>query len=320
MSSSSRRSPPPATLRPLLAALALAVALLAALGSGRFASAAGAVLPGKAKPATRRTLPAPAPPAVVADESTRVAQSMIADLRALYGGDDNWARIDGFRYYMTYTIPGPGGAPVRTWTEAHFVWVRGVPRARIDIAEDSTIVIVVGDTTKVRRAGAWMTDSLVVAAGRAQALDALWAWHLPRNLVDPRIRARQLGASTRGKPVVTRFFFDRPGLERPQGTVLTVTFAPPTYAMRRLHWFDPRGRAWYVLELADDHQRYGFTWAQRRTLHASDAAGEAGPVLWTAVLEDFQIEGQMPALVLSPPGAGAGVVAVHAAADTTARR
>lgn len=300
--------------------LATALALLAVAVSDRFAPPAAAALAGKTKSTARRTVPVRVPPAVVADESTRVAHLMIHDMRALYGGDNNWAHIDGFRYYMTYTIPGPGGAPVRTWTESHFVWMHGLPRARIDIAEDSTIVIVAGDTTRVRRANAWMTDSLVVAAGRAQALDALWAWHLPRNLLDPRIRARQLTASARGEPVVTRFFYERPGLERPQGTVLTVTFAPPTYAMRRLHWFDPRGKAWYVLELADDRQRYGFTWAQRRTLHASDPAGEVGPVLWTAVLEDFQIEGRMPAIVLSPPGAGAGVVAARAAADTTARR
>ena len=247
---------------------------------------------------------------------------MIHDVRALYGGDSSWALIDGFRYYITFTIPGPEGAPVRTWTESHHIWIKGPPRARIDVDEDSTIVIVTGDTTRVRRAGAWVTDSVLVAAARDQALDALWSWHLPRNLVNPAIRARQLDPSVRGQPFTTRFFFDHPGLGRPAGTVLSVTFAPPTYAMRRLHWHDPRTNAWYLLELADDRQRYGFTWAERRTLHASDPAGEAGPVLWTAVIQDFQIESQMPTIVLSPPDAGAFVVRAPgpAAADSVPGR
>ena len=37
-------------------------------------------------------------------------------------------------------------------------------------------------------------------------------------------------------------------------------------------------------------------------------AGEPGPVLWTAVVQDMQIEGQMPDILLAPPGAGPGVV------------
>ena len=41
---------------------------------------------------------------------------------------------------------------------------------------------------------------------------------------------------------------------------------------------------------------------------AADAAGEPGPVLWSAVVQDLQIEGQMPVAVLYPPDAGAGVV------------
>ena len=265
--------------------------------------------------------PAPArPPGVVVDDSTAAALGMLNEMRGLYGGDDAWARIEGFRYDLAYTIPGPGGAPVRTWTESHFVWMQGEPRARLDVIEDSTIVIVSGDTTRVFRDGAWSTDSTVVAQARAQALDVIWSWQLPRNLVDRRLRLRQLQPSVKNEPFSTRASFDKPGLSRPEGTVFTVTFAPPTYAMRRLHWYDPRAKAWYLLELADDRSRYGFTWAERRTLHASDAAGEAGPVLWTAVVSDFQIEPFMPAVVLTPPGAGAGVIAARAAADTTARR
>jgi hypothetical protein len=159
---------------------------------------------------------------------------------------------------------------------------------------------------------------VLIAAARDQALDAIWSWHLPRNLLNPAIRARLLESPVQGQPFTTRSFFEREGLGRPPGTVLSVTFEPPTYAMRRLHWFDPRTKAWYLLDLADDKQRYGFTWAERRTLHASDAAGEAGPVLWTAVVQDFQIENHMPTVVLSPPGA-TFVVATPAAADTTAR-
>jgi hypothetical protein len=266
-----------------------------------------------------KTLPGPEAAAAV-DESTYAVRGMINDMRALYGGDDAWSNIDGFRYYVTYTIPGPGGAPVKSWTETHHVWVHGEPRTRIDVDEDSTIVVVTGDTTHVRRDGAWTTDSLVVAAGRAQALDTWWTWQLPRNLMDPRVKARQLGVTAPGQPFVARFTYDKPGLDRPQGTVLTVTFAPPTYTMRTLHWYDPRAKAWYRLELADDRQRYGYTWAERRTLHASDEAGEVGPVVWTAVVQDFQVESQMPSVVLAPPSAGPGVVHARAVADTTRGR
>ena len=291
------------------------VALLAAAALALGATVAAGVAPEKKEPAR-----APArPPGVVVDDSTAAALGMLNEMRGLYGGDDAWARIEGFRYDLAYTIPGPGGAPVRTWTESHFVWVQGEPRARLDVIEDSTIVIVAGDTTRVFRDGAWSTDSTVVAQARAQALDVIWSWQLPRNLVDRRLRLRQLQPSVKDEPFSTRASFDKPGLSRPEGAVYTITFTPPTYAMRRLHWYDPRARAWYLLELADDRSRYGFTWAERRTLHASDAAGEAGPVLWTAVVSDFQIEPFMPAVVLAPPGAGAGVIAARAAADTTAR-
>jgi len=279
-------------------------------------AAAAVAGPAPARPEARRAGVA-APPAV--DESTAVAQALVWDVRALYGGLDNWERMDGFRYYVTYTIPGPEGAPVRTWTEVHHVWLHGAPRARIDVEEDSTIVIVSGDTTRVFRGGAWVgaADTTVIAAARDQALDLLWSSQLPRNLVNPAIRTRLRGPTARGEPFTARFHYDRPGLGRPEGTVLDVTFAPPTYAMRRLHWYDPRTRGWYLLELADDKSRYDWTWAERRTLHASNAAGEPGPVVWTAVVQDLQIEPAMPAAVLAPVGS-AGVV--PAPADTTRTR
>jgi hypothetical protein len=209
---------------------------------------------------------------------------------------------------------------VRKWTESHHVWLHGAPRARIDVEEDSTIVIVAGDTTRVFRGGAWVdaADTSVIAAARDQALDLVWSWRLPRNLVDPAIRTRLRGAPARGAPFTARFHYDRPGLGRPAGTILDVTFAPPNYSMRRLHWYDPRTKGWYLLELADDKRRYDWTWAERRTLHASNAAGEPGPVVWSAVVQDLQIEPALPAVVLAPPGSGAGVVA--APQDTTRTR
>jgi hypothetical protein len=282
--------------------------------------AAGLLAGGAAAPPARRP-PEAKRPAVVADESTAVAQGLIWEIRVNYGGRDSWEQMDGLRYFITYTIPGPGGAPVRTWTESHHVWLHGEPRARIDVGEDSTIVIVAGDTTRVFRDGAWVgaADSTVIAAARDQALDLVWTWRLPRNLVNPAIRARQRNANVRGEPFTTRFHYERPGQGRPEGTVLDVTFAPPAYVMRRLHWYDPRTRAWFLLELADERNRYGWTWAERRTLHASNPAGEPGPVIWSAVVQDLQIEPAMPAVVLAPAGSGAGVVAVRAAAGDTTR-
>jgi len=57
------------------------------------------------------------------------------------------------RYYVTYRIPGPDSTTVRQWTESHFVWTHDRPRIRIDNADDSTVVVVTGDSTFVRRAG-----------------------------------------------------------------------------------------------------------------------------------------------------------------------
>ena len=277
------------------------------------AGALAALVPdGAAARRTRAPGPASASdsaaPRYVADDSTRSAQSLVHEIRSLYGGDDNYAAMEGIRYYITFTMPGPEGAPVRTWTEAHYVWLHGAPRIRIETVEDSSIVIVSGDTTRVRRDGRWIDDPVTVAAAREQALDAVWTWRLPRNLLSPAIRARQLDPAQRGVPFTTRFWYEHPGLDRPQGTILGVTFAPPSFTMRRLHAFDPRSGSWTILDLEDDRSRYDWTWAERRTLRAANAAGEPGPVLWTAVVQDMQIEGRMPAILLSPPDAGAGVV------------
>jgi hypothetical protein len=274
------------------------------------------------RPPTAPIVPAPPAPVVTAaDESLAFARSLVHEIRAQYGGDDNWALMAGLRYDMSYTIPGPGGAPVRAWTETHFAWFADPPRARIDTIEDSTIVIVSGDTTRVRQGGAWLGDEPAVAVARSQALDVVWAWRLPRNLGNPAIRAKLMDPVLRGAPFTVRYFYERPGLDRPEGTILDVTFGPPTYTIRRLHWFDPRAKSWFALELDVDRMRYGWTWAERRTLYASNEAGENGPVVWTAVVQDMQIENTMPVIVLSPPGAGIGVVppAVPAAADSSRR-
>ena len=267
--------------------------------------------------------PGVAPPApTAAEESLAFARNVVTDLRAQYGGDDNWALMDGLRYDVSYTIPGPGGTPVRKWTETHYVWLGGAPRVRIDTIEDSSIVVVSGDTTRVQKGGAWLgAGDPAIAAARSQALDVRWAWLLPRNLGDPSIRAQLLQPIVRDQPIALRYFYERPGLDRPEGTVLDVTFAPPTYAIRRLHWYDPRAKSWFALDLEGDRQRYDWTWAGSRTLHASNEAGDAGPVVWTAVIEDMQIESRMPLIVLSPPGAGPGVVtpAAPAAADSSRR-
>lgn len=272
---------------------------------------------------------APRAPAAPADDSTRAANTIVHEIRALYGGDDNFAELDGLRYYVTFTIPGPDGAPVRSWTETHAVWMHDPPRVRIDTDVDSTIVIVSADTTRLFRDGEWRTEPKLAAAARDQALDALWFWRLPRALVEPRLHPRLLDEVTRDRPFRVRYRYDAPGLGRPVGTELIVTFAPPTYTMRTLHWYDPRTRAWFLLELADDRRRYDWTWPERRTLRASNAAGEAGPIVWTALVQDMQLEGRMPAILLSPPGAGPGVLAppptppvapvVPAAADSASR-
>lgn len=250
------------------------------------------------------------PPGPVIDDSTRMASVIVNDIRALYGGDDNFAVMRGLRYYVSYTIPGPDGATVRSWTETHYVWIHDANRLRIDTDEDSTIVIVNGDTTRVFRAGAWSVDPAIAEGARAQAQASTWLWRLPRALLLPGIEARMLDSLARDEPFRVRYRYLEPGLGRAVGTILTVTFAPPTYVMRTLHWYDPRTRAWFLLELADDRRRYDWTWPERRTLRASNAAGEPGPIIWTARIEDMQIEGLMPEVVLTPPGSGPGVVVV----------
>jgi hypothetical protein len=329
--------------RPRAAAAAAAAFLAVLLGAGAPAAArlpaAATAIAAAAAPAADTTLrsprprhrirppkapivPAPAPaPASAADESLAFARNLVNDIRASYGGDDAWALMDGLRYDVAYVIPGPEGTPVRRWTEVHHVWLGGEPRVRIDTVEDSTIVVVSGDTTRVRQGGAWTTEPAVVSAARRLALDVRWIWRLPRNLGNPAIRARIQRPIVRGEPFTLRYFYERPGLDREEGTIVDVTFAPPAYTVRQLHWFEPRARTWFLLDFDTDRQRYGWTWAERRTLRASDEAGEPGPVLWTATVQDMQIESRMPLIVLSPPGAGAGVVspAAPAAADSSRR-
>ena len=55
-------------------------------------------------------------------------------------------------------------------------------------------------------------------------------------------------------PFTTRFWYEHPGLDRPQGTILDVTFAPPTFTMRRLRTFDPRSGTWTLLDLEERPQ------------------------------------------------------------------
>ena len=52
------------------------------------------------------TSPPQAMPAA-ADDSSRVAHELLLLLRGVYGGVDNFAFMDGVRYYAIYRIPGP---------------------------------------------------------------------------------------------------------------------------------------------------------------------------------------------------------------------
>ena len=63
-----------------------------------------------------------------------------------------------------------------------------------------------------------------------------------------------------------------------------------------------------MLELEHDQKRYEWTWAERRTLRASDSEGKAGPVILEAQIEDMQLESMMPTEVLAPPGGTAVVL------------
>jgi hypothetical protein len=81
-----------------------------------------------------------------------------------------------------------------------------------------------------------------------------------------------------------------------------VTFPPPTFALSTVHWYDPRARAWFLLELRDEKLIYGWRYAERRTLRTSDATGAPGPVVLEARIENLAVASEMPADLLHPPG------------------
>jgi hypothetical protein len=289
------------------------VARIALTVAGALAVALAVAAPGGAQVRRRERPPRPAEERmpVVMDDSSRQAQGFLEELSRVNGGPDLWANMRGVRYYITYRIPGPEGTTLEEWTEYHMVWTQGRPRVRIDNATDSTVVIVAGDTTWVRRDGRWTRDSLAVAPARAQALDARWLVRVPWNLLSPTLKRRIDSPLERDQPFVIRADYG-PGEDRPAGTVARLTFAPPGFALTQVHWYDPQSRNWYLLELAGEQERYGWHWAERRTLHASDAAGTRGPVAWTALVQDMQIEAQMPDQVLAPPVVATAAVAAPA--------
>ena len=235
-----------------------------------------------------------------ADDSSLAAHQWLMLLRGDYGGLDNWANLDGLRYYITYRIPGPDGKTAREWTESHLAWLHDRPRLRIDNGTDSTIVIVTGDTTYVRRNGAWTSDPHANESERAHAIESLWLVRLPWNLLDYGLKRRLDSAFERGGPLSVRIEYG-PDQDLPAGTRVWVRFDPPSYSVRSVRWYDPRSKGWYLLELEDDHKRYNWTWAERRTLRSSDAEGKAGPVISTATIEDMQLDNAMPLVVLAPP-------------------
>jgi hypothetical protein len=260
----------------------------------------GAVAHAAHRPQPQRVAPPVTLPAA-ADDSSAAAHEMLAFVRGVYGGQDNWANIDGWRYYITYRLFGPDTTKVGEWTEAHMVWAKGTPRIRIDNSDDSTVVVVTGDTTYVRRGGAWSTDPAVVAQARALALQNVWLLRMPWNLLDFRLVRRLDPPYVKDGPLSVRIDFG-PGQDLPAGTRAWVRFEPPSYAIRSVRWYDPVAKGWYLLELSNDQQRYGWTWAGRRTLRASDSDGRPGPIILDATVGDMQIDNAMPLTVLSPPG------------------
>ena len=289
-----------------------------------FLLAACAVLAGCATVTRAGNERAPAParepkPMVIpaaADDSSRVAHEMLSFLRGVYGGVDNWSNLDGVRYYVTYRIPGPDSIKVSEWTEAQMVWLHDRPRVRIDNANDSTVVVVTGDTTYVRRAGTWTVDPAVAAEARALALESRWLMRLPWNLLDFSLKRRVDPAYVKNGPLSVRIEYG-PGQERPDGTRVWVRFEPPTYAARTIRWYDPRSKSWYLLELSGDRQRYGWTWATHRTLRASDESGRPGPIVLEADVADMQLDNAMPLTVLAPPG---GAPVMSASPDSSRTR
>jgi hypothetical protein len=172
---------------------------------------------------------------------------------------------------------------------------------------------VTGDSTFVRRAGAWVTAPEVVLPARAQALDEVWLLRAPWNLLDYDLKRRLNRDWAENQPLDVRVEYG-PGQDRPAGTRLFLRFDPPTYTLRAMRWYDPASRNWYLMEFADEGRRYGWTWSNRRVLRTSDAAGTPGPVVLTAEIQDMQLETFPPTDVLAPPGGAAFV----SRADTTA--
>jgi hypothetical protein len=276
--------------------------------------AAGAALAAKAPPKTAPAPPVTAPvPPPAPDDSSAAAHSLLLTLRPQYGGIDNWARLGGVRYFVTYRIAGPDSTTVREWTESYMVWTHDSPRIRIDNGEDSTAVVVTGDSTFVRRGGVWVTDPAVTLPARNEALDEVWLMRLPWNIIDYKLKRRVEPAFAPGQPLSLRVEYG-PGLDRPAGTRLFLRFDPPTYALRSMRWYDPRTRNWYLMEFADEGRRYGWMWSNRRVLRSSDSAGTPGPIVWTALVQDMQLETFMPTEVLAPPGAAAFVARPDSAA------
>ena len=267
-----------------------------------------------AHPAQPRRVAAPTTLPPAADDSSRAAHEMLTFVRGTYGGQDNWALLDGWRYYITYRLFGPDSTKVGEWTEAHMVWAKDAPRIRIDNSNDSTVVVVTGDTTYVRRGGVWSTDPAVVAQARALALQNVWLLRMPWNLLDFRLVRRLDPPFVKDGPLSVRIDFG-PGQDLPAGTRAWVRFDPPSYAVRSVRWYDPVAKGWYLLDLSGDQQRYGWTWAGRRTLRASDSDGRPGPIILDSTVEDMQLDNAMPLIVLSPPGA----TPVRAAAPDSAR-
>jgi hypothetical protein len=268
----------------------LACALVACAATGAFAQ--------KGRRGERRE-PTPIPAA--ADDSSRAAHEMLLFTRNIYGGVDNWNRVEGVRYYVTYRIPGPDSTQVSQWTESQMVWTHDRPRVRIDNGTDSTIVVVTGDTTYVRRDGVWSSDPVTIAQGRALALESSWLVRVPWNLLDFKLKRRLDPPFAKDGPLSVRVDYG-PGQDRPAGTQVWVRFDPPSYAVRTIRWYDPVSKGWYLMELTNDQRRYGWTWATHRTLRASDASGKPGPIVLEAEVEDMQLVNEMPLIVLAPPG------------------
>lgn len=239
--------------------------------------------------------------AVTADDSTQSAWALVTRARPSYGQPDTWRTMKGVRYYITYRIPGPDGSAVQEWTESHTLWLKDPVRGRIDNATDSTVIVIRGDTTLVRRGGAWTTEKAVLDAARTPVLDAIWLLSLPHNLFETGLKLRVDKPPTNADPGFTVRAEYGAGQSRPPGSIARVAFDTPALVVRSVHWYDPRSKGWFLLEQSNEKSRYNWTWSENRTLYASDTEGTKGPVIWTGVVQDMQIESQMPDQVLTPP-------------------